>query len=100
MNHLIIEQRKLVDEVIEKLTRISDLNEQIKDENFITDIVCLIGQHRHDFEEQGVADHRECITSLFHTGSNEGNCGLMMFFGMKNKQGRNMISKAYQHLGL
>lgn len=72
MQQEIIESRKLVDELIKLGNRISDLNQLIPDENFQVDMVCIIGQHRHTFEEQGVTDHANCVSSHLVIGSFEG----------------------------
>lgn len=79
MQEEITEQRILVEQIIALCERVRQLNKEIKDEEFHTDLQCIIGQHRHTFEEQGVTNHDECISYTCVTGSFGGVTGGMIF---------------------
>lgn len=90
MEKSVLRQRELVNEVLSRLEEIRALNRDIEPD-LKTDVICLIGQHRHTFEEQKVVNHDNCICVHFTTGTFAGNCGNMGMFAATNPEAKRMI---------
>lgn len=73
----ILRQREIVNEMMLLATELQELNKKIPDMHLKTDMFCLIGQHRHAFENQGVADHTQCVSFCMTTGTTKGGRGLL-----------------------
>lgn len=98
MDQKIIESRKLIDQVIEIIEKIVDINESITDDEFKTEFIMSIGQHRHTFEEQGVTDHSNCMISHCANGTHEGICGLLLHFAHYNPDFKKAFLEAAEML--
>lgn len=90
MDAKILEQRKLTDELFVIFKKIMVLNTEIE-APFQSDMLLLLGQHRHTFEEQGVIDHKDCITTTAIHGTIVGVAGLLALLGDQDKQFRNTV---------
>lgn len=84
MNPEITRQRQLVDSILAQVKEVNDINRRLiqTDPQFVTDIIVAIGQHRHTFEEQGAADHKDCISYVSANGSDIGIRGLLLTFAI------------------
>lgn len=98
MNELVTRQRQLIDNIMKELDEIQKINQKITDDNFKTDILCLIGQHRHQFEEEKVFDHTKCISVQYVTGTYEGICGSLMFFAHRDPLAARMVRETFRTL--
>lgn len=90
-------QRAIVDQMIALFKEISDLN-RLVGKHDKTDMMLLIGQHRHEFEDQLVADHSQCVTSQCITGSLIGNAGGLAMLADRDLIARQMIIQVHDYL--
>jgi hypothetical protein len=98
MDPLIKKSRELVDTIYKSIAELAATDEQITDPAFKTDLVVLIGQHRHTFEEQGVTDHKDCITSICTGGTYSGTRGLMLYAFDVNPQFRQIFLEVVERI--
>ena len=88
---LLEENAEAIDLMFELFAMIQRNNKLIKSEDDKTDILLLIGQHRHWFADQGVADHMNCKSFTGVTGTFEGVTGLMFYWVHRDALARKCV---------
>lgn len=94
----ILRQRELLDQLLPIVEELGSLNSKIKDEEFRTDILISICQHRHTFEEQNVTDHADCVNFRAMGGSFAGVCGGLMCHSDDDPQFKEMIIQTFAYI--
>lgn len=98
MEQAVIEQRENLDQLVKLIRKMRETEEKIIDKQFRTDMLVVIGQHRHSFEEQNVVSHDKCVSFQVYGGSFDGITGGLMLLCDREPYFRDMILETTNYI--